>query len=96
MNFFKEIKHAFHADVLKMIPTGEWKIEHTPFDMFGTRYDEYICFCGVREWLPPLTMFDLQMRSMIMNATIEVAEAWRKRGNMENAIAVLQGKDVSN
>ena len=87
--------HLCFHDLIKAVPTGEWEVRYdNPWELFGTRYDEYRCSCGRVYWFPPLDFFNLVMNKKMMDATLEVSEAWYKLGDIDNAIAVLRGKEL--
>ena len=96
MKIIRWLKHnlGFH-DITKMEATGEWENRYiAPWDMFPTRYCEYRCPCGECDWIPPEDFFKLYWSKKTTDLKVEVADAWFKQGNLDNAIAVLRGKDL--
>jgi hypothetical protein len=96
MKIIRWLKHNFgFHDITKMEATGDYRLSYvSPWDMFPTRYDEYKCPCGECNWFPPMDFFELYWDKKTRDLTLEVANAWYKEGNIDNAIAVLRGKDL--
>lgn len=89
----KKILHkiGFH-NPLAMEDTGEWELRfNSPFDLFPTRYNKYLCRdCGGYSWIPPEDFSNFYWNIRISKLKEEVANKWMKEGNPEMAVKVLR------
>lgn len=89
----ESIKHFFDCDIESWKMTGNHENRYdTPFDVLPVRWEEFICSSGKTHWLPFGNYSDLLWEKRIYELKVEIAEEWRKRGNIDKAIEVLKSK----